>query len=739
MGVTRFRTERKKVKMKISVIMYGNIVEEIEKTILNIKNNSKWEEVEILLMNFDEKDEKIDLLCEKYENILHLPVEDKNKAEAFNIGLKQAKGEYITFIEQGTTYSENALRNLVKYIKNKEANVICLHPYFVVENVKKKYKMSHRTEIVNLEERPNKLNLAFDSYFFNKKVLQDKNFSEDVCLEDAEMKLLLEILDENKIYYNINAEIYYKNAKEDNTSVNFMQYNKDWYTNSLKNFVIPFCENYVNKEKEIPEFIQEALLYYIFAKYNCNLNDRNKMILDADEAREFFTETAKALKYIDNDFILGNFKGSLFKIPRWLAYELIMNKNKDLKPYMEHPVGRSQAEDVGLLYSVLPHVKHLGYIPEAYYYYFQRDNSSSNSDNFVENYCIDDYFYALRELFQMDYGIYNQNAYRHFIQMIYYGLKSPARVYFKAEYIEFLQEVAPYIVGNPKMKCFQDLTQYLCCQTIPAVLYVIDNPLSLPHENVCLESRKHYAPHCKIINLTDSYIENIPVIVQEAMEKKNYKFVHEYLALRHIYSYGGMFIGTNIKLNKPIGELRTYSAFLGYANGDQINSSFWGAVQRHPLVAYVLNTYESDSITNQMDVSLSDRFYFVLCKEYGLLQKNMGQQNLRDNVVVFRCDKLSFKLDDKNVSQIYYEETFLADRKGLLSVPQEILDFIISETVKKREGELKKKNSNSSSETDYYKKEVERLKNSRSWKITRPLRKIFNFFRKVKYSSMEID
>lgn len=75
-------------------------------------------------------------------------------------------------------------------------------------------------------------------------------------------------------------------------------------------------------------FIQEALLYYIYAKYNCNLNDRNKMVLNADEAREFFTETAHALKYINNDLILGNIKGSLFKIPRWLAYELIVNKNK---------------------------------------------------------------------------------------------------------------------------------------------------------------------------------------------------------------------------------------------------------------------------------------------------------------------------------------------------------------------------------------------------------------------------
>ncbi len=314
--------------MKISVIMYGNIVEEIEQTILNIKKNSKWKEIEIILMNFDEKDEKIDSLCEKYENVVHLAVENKNKAEAFNIGLKHSKGEYITFIEQGTTYSKNALNKLLKCIKSENANVICMHPYFVADNIKKKYKMSHKIKMVNLEEIPNKLNLAFDSYFFNKKILQNRNFDEDVCLEDSETKLLLEILDESKIYYNIDAEMYYKNAKEDNTSMNFMQYNKDWYTNSLKKFVIPFLENYEKQKRKIPEFVQEALLYYIFAKYNCNSNDRNKMVLNADEAREFFTETAKALNYIDNDFILGNFKGSLFKVPRWLAYELVTNKNR---------------------------------------------------------------------------------------------------------------------------------------------------------------------------------------------------------------------------------------------------------------------------------------------------------------------------------------------------------------------------------------------------------------------------
>ena len=313
--------------MKITVIVYGNIVEEIEQTILSVKNNSKWDETEIILMNYDEKDEELEKLCEKYTNVTHILVEDKNKAEAFNIGLSKAKGEYVTFIDQGTTYSKDALKKVVKCAKNKQAQVICMHPYFVVENTKKRYKMSHKIEEVNLKEKPNKLNLAFDSYFFNTKTLKYKKFNEDICQEDAELKVLLEVLEKNNIYYNVDAEMYYKNAKDDNTSMNFMQYNKNWYTNSLKNFVIPFLKKFDGKEAQ--EFVQEALLYYIYAKYNCNLNDRNKMVLNAEEAKEFFTETAKALKYIDNNLILGNVKGSLFKIPRWLAYELVLNKEKN--------------------------------------------------------------------------------------------------------------------------------------------------------------------------------------------------------------------------------------------------------------------------------------------------------------------------------------------------------------------------------------------------------------------------
>ena len=317
------------MNIKFSVVILGSILEEIEETIANLKKNSYWNEIEIILMyTHHEKDIDLEKICNIYRGIKYEIVNDENKSVIFNKALNLATGEYITFIEQGTTYSDNAVKKIKKYIVKKQAKIISLHPYYINGNIKMKYKMSHKREYVNLNEMPTRLNLAFDSYFLKKDLLKNKIFDESVCYEDAELKILLEVLNENPEYYNIDAEIYYKMAKEDNTSVNFMQYNKDWYIKSLKEFVIPFCKTYIEKNGNIPFFIQEALLYHIFAKYNCNLNDRNKMVLSKEESKEFFKQTAIALDYIDNDLILGNLKKALFKIPRWLSYELIEYKNE---------------------------------------------------------------------------------------------------------------------------------------------------------------------------------------------------------------------------------------------------------------------------------------------------------------------------------------------------------------------------------------------------------------------------
>lgn len=407
-----------------------------------------------------------------------------------------------------------------------------------------------------------------------------------------------------------------------------------------------------------------------------------------------------------------------------------------LKTYMLQAVGNNQAEDVGLLYPVLPHVTKIGYVPEPLYYYFQRTDSSSHSDSFIANYCIDEYLDTVRQLLAKDYGRYTPNAKRHFVQMIYYGLKSPARICFRADYIEFLQEISPHLIGCPTLRKFEDLSQYLCCETIPATLVCSSSDNPKPNNTVCMDSWSNYARHCTIRKIELKSLENVPDVVKDAEKLGEVKFVEDYAKARYIYEHGGIAVGSRVKLNRPIGELRSYAAFWGYAEGNKINSEFWGAVKFHPLIKRILDSYEEESILNKIDVDLGMRAYFALCKEYNLPQGDTNEHQLGDGIRVFRCDKLTYKVNANNVAQLYDEAIDYIESYGLVAAPQGIIEMLILEA---RKSEARKKLPARNENVTYYKNELTRIKNSRSWKITRPLRRLFNLFRRVKYSEREIE
>lgn len=415
--------------------------------------------------------------------------------------------------------------------------------------------------------------------------------------------------------------------------------------------------------------------------------------------------------------------------PPYLCMKLFRT---DLKEHMLGAKGGNQAEDVGMLYPLLPYVKKMGYVPEALYYYFQRADSSSNGDSFVVNYGIEAYLSQLRDLFQRDYGHYTPFAKKHFVQMVYWGLKAPARRPFLADYIEFLQEVSPLLIGCPQLKQFKDLTQYLCSETIPKTLIVAGQGSSGQCAAVCMESWNYYARNCTVKELEIKLPSDVPEIVLRAEEAGAQEFVNDYLKLRYVYENGGIVIDGTIKLNKPIGELRACSAFVGYQEENHINTRFWGAVKEHPLLQSVLMSYEGDGLINQIDVNLGMRFYFALCKQYKLPQGDTKEHLLGDGVKIFRCDKLSYRINTNNVAQLYDDAIAGMEEKGLMAAPQSIFGILTAEAQKG----VDEKNKRRLMECE---KEINRVKNSRSWKITRPLRKLFNFFRKVKYPAREVE
>lgn len=317
---------------KFSILILFDVIEDVKETIKNLTKDICFSKTQIILLDNDAqevKDEEIEKILNKYPEIIYIDVKDKNKSQAYNIGIKYATGEYISFIEQGVTYEKNAINSVKRCIENKDAKIVCLKPFFKQENVIKPYVMSTRKKRVDLSFYPLKLNLALESYFINRRLV--RNFDENMFWEDAKLKFILETLMKYPFYYTVaEKKVYYTIPKENDTSTNFMQYNKEWYNTSLTDFVIPFLKNVSNINGEVPAYIQEAMLYYIFSKYNCNLKDRNKMVLSSEEAKEFFDNTAIALQYIDTNLILKLCSGSLFKIPRWLSYQFLLIKNKKL-------------------------------------------------------------------------------------------------------------------------------------------------------------------------------------------------------------------------------------------------------------------------------------------------------------------------------------------------------------------------------------------------------------------------
>jgi len=165
---------RKKIKTKenkknlvsiITVVKNNKLhLEETIKSILNQKNKN----FEYIIIDGNSNDGTLDII-RKYEDKIDYWVSDIDYGiyDAFNKGLKYAKGEYIGFVNSDDLLTKNALEILEKYIK-KNPNID-----FIFGSVKKHWGVLHGY-------KPWKIHLAWSFYsshstgFYIKKKAADK-------------------------------------------------------------------------------------------------------------------------------------------------------------------------------------------------------------------------------------------------------------------------------------------------------------------------------------------------------------------------------------------------------------------------------------------------------------------------------------------------------------------------------------------------------------------------------------
>lgn len=298
------------------------IAQTIDSVIHQTLDFSKHVEVIIIDNNSEDNTEHI---CQEYvekypNNIKFLKQDTADIPQSKNLGIKNATGKYVTFLETHDYYSKNTLKELLNFInKNQEIDLIAL-PIFYFKNDHKERYLNYKikkTEKINLLKQPEYVEFLGLSTFFKKKSVQNIEF---LNTPNNNITFFSEILINNPILGICNKGEYYSNNIDEKIypPEKWLISTQD-YDNFIKYNIDNIIEKTINKFSNVPKFIQ------------FNLTNHLRWILSIEKTLENvdLSKLIDAIQFIDDDVILNTklLKNDLKIFSFLLKYDNNLNEN----------------------------------------------------------------------------------------------------------------------------------------------------------------------------------------------------------------------------------------------------------------------------------------------------------------------------------------------------------------------------------------------------------------------------
>lgn len=485
----------------------------------------------------------------------------------------------------------------------------------------------------------------------------------------------------------------------------------------------------------------------------------------------FYYDVAKNV--INRKYSINDYDGK-FDLKEYIVYGYLFNSavNKLYKKeiWQKYKFKKMLFEEYELIPTLITYNDKISYLPKAFYTYYRRPNSIATSTNNINTLDIIQSFKNM--LSNSNPGYMQEIECFSAISLLW---NMDYRYLHKAEFVELVHELGDrfktnkLILSDPEAR---KILTYLDVDVIPRKIFYpnFSNDTLLEHNIKCIESYSDFTRDFEIIplNCENCDINHAPSSVQIAFKEKNYKFVGDYFKLKMVYEFGGIAIDTNISLNSPIGSLRCEKTFFSFANKENLSDSIFGSLPKTEVVKKLLCTYDETNVFGDNTESLAERLHDVLVYYYNLIPRGWTQR-LNKNITVFKADILQYKMDETNIACINFPHSTSVELLGCQIVDSNLLNYFKSDVVTflaerdklRKELELANKkiqkltntptllpvaDKKALSRMKYLDKqlkimrsEVHRLKHSKSWRITRPLRYFFNLFRTNKHTKEEMD
>lgn len=203
----------------------------------------------------------------------------------------------------------------------------------------------------------------------------------------------------------------------------------------------------------------------------------------------------------------------------------------------------------------------------------------------------------------------------------------------------------------------------------------------LPEEAKCfIDTWKKYCPEYHIQQWNENNFDiNQNQYCREAYAAKKWAFVADYVRLKVLYEYGGIYMDTDVELKKTLNDLLSYDAFMCFESDNLVSIGTLGAKPKSKVINDFLDAYKNRSFKNKdQSLDLTPNLSIVtriLDEKYGLAHSGQ-RQILPENILVLPMESFIAKdyytgwiMEDESTYAIHhYTATWLDERRKQYSV-----------------------------------------------------------------------
>ena len=224
-------------------------------------------------------------------------------AHARNVGLKHVDAEFVNFLDSDDYISKHAFKKAYIFLKkNPDVDIASIPMYFFgvkkgPHNLNYKFK---KTQVVDLRQHPEFIQLSGPSSFFRFSKLKNYSFNEKLRVSEDPLLINQMLLDNPKIGILHGVKYHYRKNALGNSLIATSTHFKSYFTTRIDEYFIGLLNYTLNKWGHVPKFIQHLLMYDL--QWIVEIKSVNK-ILDEKEIDELYDKIFYILKYIDKDVI----------------------------------------------------------------------------------------------------------------------------------------------------------------------------------------------------------------------------------------------------------------------------------------------------------------------------------------------------------------------------------------------------------------------------------------------------